>query len=85
MLTVQENEAVLAALQAWAKSTPDEPVIGFLGGDERLTPQQVVTHVRTKTSHGRAMLEMLEHGIRREGVERVVTRFFRRPPQATRS
>lgn len=54
-------------------------MIGFLGGKDLLTPSQLVTAVQSETEDGKAMLEILEHGMRREpdGIQAVLARLGR--------
>lgn len=75
MLSAEERSEVVAALTYWANAVPDQPVIGFLDGHEFLTPTEVVAAIRDTTSDGEAILEMLEFGVRREGLKCVVGRF----------
>jgi hypothetical protein len=75
MLTDDERIQITKALQQWANHAPkDEPVIGFLGGGRFLTPFQVFMEVMQETPDGQAVLTILEHGVRREGLQRVVNR-----------
>ena len=81
MLTAEERDLLLQALQSWATSAPPEPVIGFLGRTRLFTPKEISDEVAKKTPDGEAVLEILEHGVRREGVTAVIERIKR---QATR-
>jgi hypothetical protein len=74
MLNPRERSQLIVALEAWAKSVPDKPLVGFLDGDKLFTPKEIVREVREKTPDGQAVLEILEHGVRREGVSNVVAR-----------
>jgi nucleoid-associated protein YgaU len=74
VLTASENEQIIAALAQWAATAPNEPVIGILGGGEMLRPWEIVAAVQQRTEAGEAILEILEHGLRREGVDKVVSR-----------
>jgi hypothetical protein len=74
MLSPQERTQLITALDNWAKSAPDMPLVGFLAGEKLFTPKELVQEVRTETSDGEAVLEILEHGVRREGVDSVVAR-----------
>ena len=76
MLTATENQQIVAALKAWAETAPDEPTIGFLGDGELLRPSEIVSAVESGTDDGKSILEILEHGLRREGIEKVVSRFI---------
>lgn len=74
MLTREEFNAVVDALHVWAERCPAERSIGFLQSGGPKTPQQIVMEVKERTDDGEAILEMLEHSIRREGLDRVVSR-----------
>jgi hypothetical protein len=76
MLTPQERERVTSAMRQWAQRAPNEPIVGFLG-TSLLTPKEMVTAVEEDTSDGQAILEILEHGVRREGLDAVVDRLKR--------
>jgi len=82
VLSATEREIILAALVTWAKDAPAEPVLGFLGSGEPLTPREIVSAVRRETDDGRAILEILEHGVRREGIAKVVERLTKLPAVA---
>lgn len=73
-----ERDQIIGALKCWAQSAPDEPMVGLLGHDRLMTPQELVEQVQQETPDGRAVLEMLEHGVRREGLTSVVARLSRR-------
>jgi hypothetical protein len=85
MLNAVEREQIAKALFEWAESVPDQPMVGFLGRERLLTPREVVKQVSEKTPDGQAVLEILEHGVRREGIERVVARLTRRGRQRLRT
>ena len=74
MLTMDEKATILRALRAWAENAPDEPMIGFLGSKSLLTPHELIANIETQTSDGKAILQILEHGVRREGIEEVIAR-----------
>ncbi|MBV9771533.1 MAG: hypothetical protein JOZ32_18325 [Bryobacterales bacterium] len=78
MLTEAERSEITAALAKWSESVPDKPLLGFLGSERFLTPREIVAEVERNTPDGQAVLEMLEHGLRREGMEAVVSRLGRR-------
>lgn len=82
MLTGEEKSMIIDALSIWAESAPDEPTIGFLDNGYLLKPRELVVAVRVGTSDGLAALEILEHGVRREGIESVTRRLRRRGVQA---
>jgi CheY-like chemotaxis protein len=90
VLTATEKRQIVAALKAWAKTAPDEPTIGFLGNGDLLRPSEIVTAVESGTDDGESILEILEHGVRREGIEKVVSRLIsaatkHNPPPGTSS
>ena len=77
MLSTLEREQIVVALQSWAKFAPDEPVAGFLGQERLFTPWELVEQVTHETADGQALLEILEHGVRRQGLQAVVARLKR--------
>jgi len=78
MLNQVERKQIVEALTLWSQTVPNEPMLGFLEGDQYLTPREIVAAVQQNTQDGQAVLEMLEHGVRREGLEAVVARLCRR-------
>jgi hypothetical protein len=74
MMNPRERSMIIQALEVWANSVPDEPLIGFVDGSSLMTPSQLVREVRENTDQGAAVLEILEHGMRREGIEAVIRR-----------
>jgi hypothetical protein len=68
---------IVNALQTWAKSAPNESIMGFIGTGQLLTPTEIVSAVKQETSDGKAILEILEHGLRREGMSKVLARLTR--------
>lgn len=78
MLSTEERAQITEALRCWAESAPNEPMIGFLGEDGLMTPQQLVGQVEKNTRAGKSVLTFLEHGMRREGIGAVVTRLGQR-------
>ena len=76
MLSSAEREAVLTAVQWWAEAAPDELVMGFLDGDGLLTADELATAVRDHTEDGESFLEMIEHAVRRDGLDSVTMRFM---------
>ena len=77
MLGRDEKNALIGALKIWASTVPNRRVLGSLGGDF-LTPMQIVDAAINETEDGKVILEMLEHGIRREGLQAVAERLPRR-------
>jgi hypothetical protein len=76
MLTEDERRELLDAVIAWANAAPDEPVLGFVGSEGLCSPRELVHEVEARTGTGEAFLQMLEHGVRREGLKQVVSRFY---------
>ena len=74
-LTDEERIQISKALQQWAKQAPkDELAIEFVDGDRFLTPSQVFIEVERNTPGGKAILRILEHGVREEGLQQIVSR-----------
>jgi len=75
LLTDEERIQIIEALQQWAKQAPkDELSIELVGGDRFLTPSQVYIEVEGDTPDGQAILRILEHGVREEGLQQIVSR-----------
>jgi hypothetical protein len=75
LLTDKERIQITKALQQWAKQAPnDELAIEFVGIDRFLTPFQVYIEVERNTPDGQAILRILEHAVREEGLEQIVSR-----------
>ncbi len=74
MLDAKERAEIIGALSQWASNAPDEPIIGFMYSPRLLTPHEIVAEVRKNTPDGQAVLELLEHGINREGIQKVLRR-----------
>lgn len=74
MLSERERERLVAALHEWADAVPEEPVAGFIGDGRLLTPRELAQAAAQETPDGEALLQILEHGVRREGLEAVVER-----------
>jgi hypothetical protein len=81
MLSSDERLQITKALSQWAEWAPDEPMVGFLGRSRLLSPRELVEQVFENTPDGKALLEILEHGVRREGINQVVARLSRREGQ----
>jgi hypothetical protein len=77
MLTSRERHLIIKALEVWVRNTPNEPMLGFLGANEFLTPREIVEQVRENSDTGQNVLQLLEHGLRREGIEKVIARLTR--------
>jgi hypothetical protein len=82
VLTESERHSVQKALAEWAQTAPDEPLVGFLSEGCRWTPKELVDQVWRQTPDGKAVLELLEHGVRREGLDKVVSRLRRQVAEA---
>ncbi|WAC90208.1 hypothetical protein [Mycobacterium sp. Aquia_213] len=82
--TTDEFLQLTRALTTWADATPDVPVLGFLQGggmflqdSELLTPHELLDAIGDpRNADGTAFLEMLEHAVRREGIESVTNRLY---------
>jgi hypothetical protein len=78
-MSLNRNEyiALAEALTNWANAAPDEPALGFLQTGEMLTRSQLLdTFDDPENADGAALLEMLEHAVRREGVNSVTNRIY---------
>ena len=75
MLSVEERQALVAAVADWAAVAPDEPAMGFVGQDRPMTVAELAKAVANGTPHGEAWLRILEHGVRKEGLSTVVRRY----------
>lgn len=76
MLQRAEIEELISALQVWANGATAEKVqVGFVGPKGGpYDPYELVHAVESETEDGKAFLEILEHSVRREGLERVTAR-----------
>jgi hypothetical protein len=77
MLRGREKQQIIGALKQWASSVPNKRMLGFAGSNF-LTPKEIVQAALEETEDGLAILEILEHGVRREGIESVTKRLTRR-------
>lgn len=75
MLSATEHRAVVRALRAWAQSAPDEPALGFVASKSTMTAGELLEEVLDRTADGQAFLELIEHGLRVDGMESVLGRF----------
>jgi hypothetical protein len=75
VLSEEEFHELRRALYRWSERVPDVPVLGFLDSDSLMTPREVFEHFDRRTSEGRGIRTILEHGVRREGLPMVVERF----------
>lgn len=75
LLTDKERIQITKALQQWAKQAPnDELAIESVGRDRFLTRFQVYIEVERNTADGQAILTILEHGVRQDGLQQIVSR-----------
>jgi hypothetical protein len=74
VLSLTERGMIVSALATSAQSEQPEPMLGFIGSGSLLTPLEIVSAVERETEDGKAILEILEHGVRREGIDTVVSR-----------
>jgi hypothetical protein len=75
LLTDEERIQITKALQQWAKQAPnDELTIEFVGRDRCLTRFEVYIEVERDTADGQSILRILEHGVREEGLEQIISR-----------
>jgi hypothetical protein len=75
LLTNEERIQITKAVQQWAKQAPnDELAIEFVGRDRLLTRFQVYIEVERNTADGQAILRILEHGVREDGLEQIISR-----------
>jgi hypothetical protein len=84
MLTAHEHTLLVATLTKWAETAPDEPMLAILGAGELMRPWDIARAVQHRTEEGEAILEILEHGLRREGADKVVSRFLGRALERVR-
>jgi|GEM_PF-2910803 len=77
MLTELEIAKLMEALKAWAAQAPREARLHVLGEDHAYTPEEMLVEVQKGTGAGLALLSILEHGVRREGLDSVVDRLCR--------
>jgi hypothetical protein len=76
MLDTKERERLIEALKIWASNAPQTGAFGFLRLADYSTRGQVLSEVQERTEDGQAMLEILEHAVRREGIDRVTARLM---------
>jgi hypothetical protein len=59
MVSHGEYAAVLWKLKAWlaAHPAPDAPIIGVAGGDDELSPRQIVREVEKRTPLGQELVD----------------------------
>jgi hypothetical protein len=74
VLLDNERQALVSALWEWAEGAPPIPVAGFLGGAGLLTPRELAEAAQRGDRDGLAVLDVLEHGVRREGLAAVTDR-----------
>jgi hypothetical protein len=79
MLSDEERISIIEALEEWSEHATDEPVLGFMASEGLKTPREIVREVQEGTSDGQAVLDMIEHGVRRIGLEETLRILRRRP------
>jgi hypothetical protein len=67
------------AFNTWAATTPepDAPVMGL--GTDLLSARQIAREVEAESKVGKDFIEMMEHGVKKEGIDAVVARMTRKP------
>jgi hypothetical protein len=80
VLSPGERDELTQALRQWAEFTSPSPVLAMLDSDW-MTPQEIATHVAEGTEQGEAILDILEHSVRRDGLDSVVSRLLRPTPR----
>jgi hypothetical protein len=76
VLSRRERDELTQALRQWAESAPPGPALAMLDTDW-MTPPEIAIHVAEGTDEGEAILEILEHSVRRDGLDSVVSRLLR--------
>ncbi|MBU6475555.1 MAG: hypothetical protein KGL10_06245 [Alphaproteobacteria bacterium] len=78
-----DKQKLKDAFNIWAKNypAPDQPIIGFGPGNAMLSAKELNEAVQKETADGKSMLEALEYGVQREGIDKVVERLTRKPPK----
>ena len=74
MLVEEERDRILQALNRWVELTPQNAMFGFIGSGDFMTPREVLEAVLRQSSDGEAIMEMIEHVIRRTSLDNVIQR-----------
>lgn len=71
----QRREKLKDAFQKWAAQVkePDAPVLGFYG-TKVFSAKELAQEVANDTDVGQSVIEVLEHGARKEGIDKVIER-----------
>lgn len=66
------------AFAEWARKlpNPEAPVMGFVG-TKLYSAQELVREVENETPVGLGVLEILEHGVKVEGIDKVIARMLK--------
>jgi hypothetical protein len=78
MLTPREREKIIHAVKQWAETAPNQPIIGFLNNGGPFRPREIVDEIVRNTPAGEDVMEILEHSVRREGLDKVLGRLTAR-------
>lgn len=75
-----DKQRLKDAFSEWARRlpNPDAPIIGFIG-TKLYSAQEAVREVENETPVGMAILDILEHGVKVEGIDKVISRLTRPP------
>jgi len=70
------------AFNEWAKNVPDpdQPAFGFLSS-KMYSAKEIAKEIEHETPFGKDVIEMVESGINRDGIDATVARITRKPPQ----
>jgi hypothetical protein len=81
-MTPQDLRRLKDAFNLWAQSVPDPdaPAIGFVG-EKMMSAREAAHALETETEAGKGLLEILEHGVNVEGIDKVVARLTRNVPK----
>lgn len=81
-MTDDDTQRLKDAFNTWARNVPDPdaPAIGFVGG-KAFSAKEAAAEVNAGTPAGKDILSILEHGVKVEGIDKVVARLTRRAPK----
>jgi hypothetical protein len=74
MLTADERALILVEIRAWADRVPAERGFGFIQQRLLMTPAEVRDAIERETPDGVAILDIVEHSVRRTSLEEVLTK-----------
>lgn len=82
-MTPDEKQRLKEAFNTWAQNVPDPdaPAMGFIG-QKLLSAREAAAAVQAETPTGRDILSILEHGVKVEGIDKVVARLTRDVPKS---